>query len=134
MTLNEGSWPSPEPGASVLILTGRLDRGDVAALCERVRTLLVRSRAELVVCDVAGLVDPDCTAVDVLARIQLTAQRLGCRILVRGPCRELLELLSFAGLADVLPPVLRIEPVGQTEQREQALGVEEEADPGDPPV
>ena len=46
---------------------------------------------------------------------------------------ELRELLVFAGLGDVLPLLAAsgVEPPGQPEEREQARGVEEEADPGD---
>jgi ABC-type transporter Mla MlaB component len=118
----------------VLILSGPIDRGAVAALCERARVLLERNPTALVICDVARLVDPDAATVDALARLQLTAMGLGCRVVLRDPCGELRELLSFAGLADVLPLELGIEPIGQTEQGEQALGVEEEADAGDPPA
>jgi ABC-type transporter Mla MlaB component len=118
----------------VLILSGSVGTGDVTPLCERVRLLLERQKADFVVCDVASLVDPDAATIDALARLQLTARRLGCHVVLRDPCSELQGLLTFAGLVDVLPFVLRIEPVGQTEQREQALGVEEECDAGDPPV
>jgi ABC-type transporter Mla MlaB component len=133
VTRSEGSRP-PEPGTQTLILSGRVAPGDVPGLCERARAMLERRGADLVVCDVAALVDPDAAAVEALARLQLTARRLGCRVLLRDPCGELRDLLAFAGLADVLPFVLRIEPVGQTEEREQPRGVEEEADARDPPA
>jgi ABC-type transporter Mla MlaB component len=131
MTLYEGRRPLAEPGTSVLILSGPIARGDVAALCERARVLLERNRAELVICDVATLVDPDAATIDALARLQLTARRLGCRVLLRDACGELQQLLAFAGLAHVLPLVLRVETSRQTEEREQASRVEEETDPGD---
>jgi hypothetical protein len=47
-------------------------------------------------------VDPDAVAVDTLARLQLAARRLSCRLLLRDASPELLELVAFMGLADVL--------------------------------
>jgi ABC-type transporter Mla MlaB component len=134
MTLYEGPPPLIEPGASVLILSGSIAHADVAELCERAHALLQRRSPGPIICDVATVVDPDAATVDALARLQLTARRLGGRILLRDPCGELQELISFAGLADVLPLVLRVEPIWQLEQREEAVGVQEEADPGDPAV
>jgi hypothetical protein len=88
-----------------------------------------------VVCDV-GAVAPDAPAVDALARLQLTARRLGLDVGLRNASDELLELISLVGLCDVLPVCAGsgIDPGGQTEQGEQNLGVEEEADPADPTV
>jgi hypothetical protein len=45
----------------------------------------------------------DAATVDALARLQLQAGRHGCRLLLRGASAELVELISFMGLADVLP-------------------------------
>ena len=47
-------------------------------------------------------VDPDAVTVDALARLQLAARRLCCRLLLRNASPELLELVAFMGLADVL--------------------------------
>jgi hypothetical protein len=41
--------------------------------------------------------------VDALARLQLAARRRGCVIRLRHASPELLELVDFMGLADVLP-------------------------------
>jgi hypothetical protein len=86
-----------------------------------------------VVCDVGALA-PDAAAVDVLARLQLTARRLGLDVGLSNASDELLELIALVGLCDVLPVCAgsRIEPGGQMEEGEQSLGVEEEADPADP--
>ncbi|MFN2490555.1 MAG: STAS domain-containing protein [Actinomycetota bacterium] len=127
--------PRPDPNAIVLVISGLIARTDIAALCERVRVLLERSDADLIVCDVGGVVDPDAVSVDALARLQLTARGLGRRLQVRHACDQLQELLALTGLRGVLPlhaGLLR-EPWGETEEREQTRGVEEEADPGDPP-
>ena len=102
----------------------------IGALCERARAVLENSDARLVDCDVRALVEPDATTVDALARLQLTARRLGKRIRFRHACGEMQELVALMGLCDVLPGAgSRIEPRREAEEREQARGVEEEADP-----
>ena len=100
-------------------------------LCERVRELL--QGHPTIVCDVAALVAPDLCTVEALARLQLTVKRLGGSIELRGATARLEELLALTGLEDVLPlcPELCVEAAGQPEEREEALGVEEEADAGD---
>ena len=74
----------------------------------------------------AGLGPPGLAAVDLLARLQLTARRAGGRIRLRDPDPALLALLDLVGLC--------FEVEGQTEEREPALGVEEAVEPGDPAV
>jgi hypothetical protein len=84
-----------------------------------------------VVCD--G--DADLATVDALARLQLTALRLGRRIRLRSASTELQQFLDFAGLADVLPldAGLRLgRPGGQAEEGEQPIGVEERVEADDP--
>ena len=113
-----------------LVLTGPLTRDDAAAVCERARAELERSGAEVLVCDVAALTHPDAGTIEALARLQLTARRLGRRMHLRDPSPELAGLLDLFGLADVL----RVEPGGKPEEREQPMGVEERVEMGDPPV
>jgi hypothetical protein len=60
--------------------------------------------------------------VDALARLQLAARRSGYEVTVTDAPRDLIELIELAGLCDVL----RVEPLGQPEEREQRLCVEEE--------
>jgi hypothetical protein len=84
-------------------------------------------------CQAGALVDPDLGTVDALARLQLAAGRVGRRVRLRHAGGELRELLALLGLDEVVQlEELPLEPEGQPEQREPALGVEEEADPGDP--
>ncbi len=83
-------------------VTGPIARDDLAGLCDRICSLLELSGARLVVCDVAS-VRPDAVTVDALARLQLAAQRYGCRVRLRGASAELLELVAFMGLRNVLP-------------------------------
>lgn len=70
----------------------------------------------------------DAVTVDVLARLQLAARRRGRYVRLRNASRELEELIGLMGLSDVLG----VEPGGHPEEREEALRVEEEADPADP--
>jgi len=63
----------------------------------------------------------DVASVDTLARMQLAAKRLGFRLRV-SPSDEMLELLELCGLVEVL---------GEIEEREDPLGVEEERELGD---
>jgi ABC-type transporter Mla MlaB component len=80
---------------------GPIARGDLPGLCDRVCSLLGESRADVVVCDVRG-VEPDAVTVDALARLQLAARRQGCRIRLRNSSAELLELVDFMALTEVL--------------------------------
>ena len=57
--------------------------------------------ATVVPCDVRCLVATAAT-VDALARLQLAALRAGCRICVCNASPELVELIAFIGLSDVL--------------------------------
>lgn len=68
---------------------------------------------------------PDLALVGRLARLQLTARRMGCSIVVRHPTAELADLLDLTGLAGSL-----IEVGGQSEELEQR-GVEEVVMPDD---
>ncbi len=81
---------------------GPIDRADLPGLCERVCALLDRSGADVVLCDVGGI-EPDAVTVDALARLQLGARRHGCHVRLRRASTELLELVAFMGLRDVLP-------------------------------
>jgi ABC-type transporter Mla MlaB component len=87
---------------STLVVRGPIMLEDVPVLCRRASELLESSRAELMICDVGAVVDPDATTVEALARLQLTVLRLGSRVRFRYPCRELQELVAFMGLRDVL--------------------------------
>jgi ABC-type transporter Mla MlaB component len=118
----------------VLLLAGPVARADIPWLCVRAATLLASCDADPVVCDVAGL-EATADAVEVLARLQLTAYRSGRRLRVRNPGRELRDLIAIMGLRDVLDACEDsggIQSRRQAEQREQPLRIEEEHDPGDP--
>ena len=82
-----------------------------------------------IVCDVRALV-PDVLTVGALARLQLDARRVGLEIRLSHASEALCELVEFVGLSDVL----RVEPGGEPEEREERLRVEEEAELDDPAV
>ena len=111
-----------------LTLPVPIRRADVEALCDRAHDLVEEGPARVLDCDVAAIGVPDLSAVEALARVELTARRLGGRIRLRGASVELLDLLALCGL----PLELVLEAEGQSEEREEARGVEEEGDPGDP--
>ena len=81
---------------------GPITPADLPGLCDRVCALLERSAAGVAFCDV-GSVQPDAVTVDALARLQLAAHRYGCQVRLRNASDELLELVAFMGLLDVLP-------------------------------
>jgi ABC-type transporter Mla MlaB component len=87
-------------------------------------------------CDVRALGRADVRALEALALLQLAARRRGLRVVLRGASGDLRDLLALAGLDDALPCEERsgFEPRRQPEQREEAFGVEEEADPRDLPA
>jgi ABC-type transporter Mla MlaB component len=91
--------PAPETTFSV---HGPIAPADLPGLCDRVCALLVASAAGVAYCDVSS-VEPDAVTVDALARLQLAAQRRGCQVRLRNASHELVELVRFMGLRDVLP-------------------------------
>lgn len=130
--------PSPpgveRPRLTYLPVDAPLEPADVAELCERLEALLATTDGE-VGCDVGSLADPDATTIDALARLQLTAIRLGRRVRVCHACDRLEELLGLVGLCEILLSDASGGEAGrQPEEREQPLRVEEERDGGDPPV
>jgi anti-anti-sigma regulatory factor len=121
---------------SALVIGAPIACADVPGLCDRLRRRAAQSDAEVILCDVRGLVRPDATCVHALARLHLTARRLGRRVRLLDPPPELRDLLRFVGLDEALPATggLRVEPVGQAEEREEPRRVEERVEPGDPAV
>lgn len=77
--------------------------------CSRVR-LMLAAAARATVCDVSGRL-PDLATLDVLARAQLEACRTGRPAVLRGASEELVELLRFAGLVDVLRVEAVVAPI-----------------------
>jgi anti-anti-sigma regulatory factor len=125
-------------------------RADVPVLSERLVALLRDTPADVVICDVGAITDPDASTLEVLARLQLMARRLGCGMRLHGASGRLRALLAVTGLSEVLPlehptetlrcaPRLGGDPAAlererQAEEREEAVDVEEVVDPVDPAV
>ncbi|MEU8567992.1 STAS domain-containing protein [Streptomyces pathocidini] len=118
-----------ERGPMELTIGGRLAPADVPRLCARLCELVGQAGpgGGAVTLDVGGLAEPDMVAVEALARLQLTARRLGRRVQLRGTTRELRALLVSSGLEGVVRecPGLRLEVGGETEEGEEPRGVEE---------
>jgi predicted lactoylglutathione lyase/ABC-type transporter Mla MlaB component len=93
--------PTPRAHSIAFAISGPISRADLPGLCTRVCGLL-SGGAEIAFCDVAD-VQCDAVTVDALARLQLAAQRLGCRVLLRNASPDLRALVAFMGLTDVLP-------------------------------
>jgi ABC-type transporter Mla MlaB component len=83
-------------------VTGPIARDDLPGLCDRICSLLEQNESDVALCEVAG-VAPDAVTVEALARLQLAARRRGCRIRLRHASEDLLDLVAFMGLRDVLP-------------------------------
>ena len=83
-------------------IRGPIAREDLPGLSGRVCATLHAHGPGETRCDVAG-VEPDAATVDALARLQLAAGRLGCRVRLENASPQLRELIAFMGLQDVLP-------------------------------
>ena len=119
--------PSARPTTVVFAVAGPMARADLPAICGDVVALLDATGADVALCDV-GALPADAVAIDALARIQLAARRMGRRVVLHHAADDLRDLMGFVGLTGLLG----IEPGGQSEQREQRAGVEEERELDDP--
>jgi ABC-type transporter Mla MlaB component len=93
---------APAPQTVAFGIRGPITRADLPGLCERVCALLRGNGGGVALCDVRG-VEPDAVTVDALCRLQLAAKRTGCQVRLRNASDELLELVAFMGLTEVLP-------------------------------
>ncbi|MFD3971732.1 lipid asymmetry maintenance protein MlaB [Streptomyces cyaneofuscatus] len=87
----------------VLVVTGRVTRDAVPALCAELETLLTGPRgAAPVECDVGGVERADLALVEAVARLALVARRAGRPLRLRRVGPEFQGLLDLVGLADVV--------------------------------
>ncbi|MFA9431051.1 STAS domain-containing protein [Egicoccus sp. AB-alg2] len=93
--------PAPD-GVVVVRLPAAVGRAGTGALCARLREQLLATDVPVAVLDVAALAQPDVDTVDTLARVLLTARRIGRTVQLRHAAPRLLELLALCGLDDVL--------------------------------
>ena len=85
-------------------------------------------RSGRIVLDCGPFSAPTAGTVDHLARLCVAAHRCDCELELTNAGPGLLDLIDFAGLADVL----RVEVQRHAEQREHPLRVEEEGELGNP--
>lgn len=93
-----------EPGVettTVLTLRGPLTPRMIPGLCDQLRADLASTDASVVICDV-GDVGMGPGTLEVLARLQLTAQAAGSTLRLRNAYRRLQDLLTITGLTEVL--------------------------------
>ncbi len=83
-----------------------------------------------VIVNCACVQKPDLAAIDELARARLGAGRHGCELRLEAPSDDLVALIEFAGLAEVL----RVQVKRQAEKWKQPRRIEEESELPDPPV
>lgn len=95
MRTTDHLWPPAGPRSVVVRVLSTPDARTL--LCAQVRRLLGRGDIEVVTCDVSQAV-ADLGAIDALARLQLTARRLGGRIRLRGAPPDLAELIEWVGV------------------------------------
>jgi hypothetical protein len=98
---------SPQPDGAPAYLTVRIcppvTREDAGGLPDQLRLMLPDAAGAEVICDVGAVDDPDLVTVEVLARMQLSARRLGFSLEVRHASARLAGLLELTGLRDYVP-------------------------------
>ncbi|MDQ3688504.1 MAG: STAS domain-containing protein [Chloroflexota bacterium] len=80
---------------------------ELSSLSERLGVLIAGRNVDLITCDVRALTDADTSTVDGLARLQLSARRLGIDIRLLNACEELRTLLAVVGLCEVVGACVR---------------------------
>ena len=85
-----------------LAIQGPIARSDLPGLDRRACAALQDRRNGVLMCEVSS-VAADAVAIDALARLQLAARRRGCQVRLRGASPELLALVRWMGLENVLP-------------------------------
>ena len=91
-----------EPTTIAFTIRGPIERGDLPGLYARVCSLFERMRPQVAFCVLDG-VRADAVVADALARLQLGARRRGCQVRLRNAPADVLQLLAFMGLSEVLP-------------------------------
>ncbi|MGW1129197.1 STAS domain-containing protein [Streptomyces sp. NPDC002526] len=92
---------NPEQPAAVVVLPDPLTRADVPRLCAELAAVLTASPTAEAACDTSAVAHPDLTTIEAIARLSLTARRLGApglRLCNTPP--ELRALLDLVGLGE----------------------------------
>ena len=137
MSPGRTAGPTVMTTSEVRLVLGAVTRTDIPVLCADLAERVRGRPGGIVVCHVAGAADV--VLVEALLRLRLTARRHGRHLRVAGAGGDLVALIGLLGLSDVLSEAVRPEAVrpevgGQAEEGEQAGGVEEVVDAGDPPA
>jgi len=74
---------------------------EVEDLCVQARTLLLATQARVLIIDV-GQAPADLQTIEAVAKLSLTARRLGRSMQLRHASPALADLVGFVGLADTL--------------------------------
>jgi anti-anti-sigma regulatory factor len=90
------------PAIRVVNIGAPRGAADLSLLGDRLRALAPADDAVRFVCDVGGLSDLDDATLDGLARLQLTAKRLGCDLRLENASDELRVQLALVGICDVV--------------------------------
>jgi len=97
---------SPPSGRTIVVAVGgHIERRKVTALLDRIVAVLETSDASTLICDLACLVKPNASVVDLLARLKVATRRLDREMRVTNPPKYLQELLELCGLSDLLSPL-----------------------------
>ena len=97
-----GTGPARPRRSVTLVIHGAVTPETIPGFCARVTALLTDPTVDVVTCDLSGVVDPDACALDALARMQLTARRMGRSIRLRHVEPAMRDLLVLAGLTDIV--------------------------------
>lgn len=92
-------------GTGAFVVEGPIDRDDIPALCARVTRFIagIDGHGETIVCELTRTVTPTGDTVEALARLQLTALRLGHRLQLGPCCPTLRTMLDHIGFSEVIP-------------------------------
>jgi len=82
----------------------------------------------VLIVDCSCLREPDLATIDLLARLHIASRRQGVDMRLQHASTALCVLIDFAGLGGLLG----LEPLGESEEREELRGVEEEGELRDP--
>jgi ABC-type transporter Mla MlaB component len=93
----DGEYASP-----VFVVYPPVARTDLPGLCQRLADLIAACEAEVIACDLTALGVLDAVTIDLVARLDLTAIRLGRRIRLTQPDPRLSGLLRLFGLDGVI--------------------------------
>jgi hypothetical protein len=100
--MDSATRPWLAAGWTVVVVGGATTTAELRHACECASAMLRRDHRGGVVCDLSAMHAPDLEALDALARLRLTAQRLGARVTLRPLSPQLQTLVGWTGLERAL--------------------------------